>query len=98
MKMMRYKAQDDTKGSHCGWFTVALVHQGTKWARILYIENTELSFERVPVGDATKWMYPLTTYTDDQTLKYFRSRAKKFGSTKMVKSFLYPRQEKKNVQ
>ena len=91
MRMMRYKAQDDGQGARCGTYTVGLMHEGRKWARVLYIEAQELSLVKVPIDDVDKWMTPLPQWTDKQALKFFRYRARTFGATKAVKKLLYPK-------
>ena len=91
MKMMRYKAQDEGRGSRCGTYTVALVAEGTKWAKVIFIEAQELTLQAIPLRDVADWMHPLEGWTDKQTMKFFRARGKTFGATKGVRKYLYPK-------
>ena len=91
MRMMRYKAQDELHGGRCGTYTVGLVHEGNKWARVLFIEALELTLVKVPIADVANWMTPYYPWTDKAALKFFRSRAKTYGATKAVRKLLYPK-------
>lgn len=91
MKLMRYKAQDEGQGSHCGTYTVLLVSEGRKWAYIVYIDAGGLCRTRVPQADVAKWMTEYTYYTERKAIQYFLRLGVRMGISKVLKTMLKAR-------
>jgi len=93
MKLMRYKAQDEGQGSHCGTYTVLLVSEGRKFAHIVYIDAAGLSRTRVPVGDVDRWMTPLNAANSHEagSIRWFLKFGKRAGISKVLKNLLQAR-------
>ena len=85
MKVMRYKTQDEGRGSRSGVYTVLLVKQGRKWAHVIFMDAAGIELKRVPVADVEQWMWECDAYPLKQAIKRFKMAGRKFGITKAAR-------------